>query len=156
MVRAPLLAQLLAVSSITGIPELMSGEGIAFQELAIQLTKQPNRVEIIEAKASGLSVGMTAQGTIQGADDIADLTGTIVPIASVNRLFSAIPLIGDLVTGGGGGLFAFTYRISGPLHNPSVSVNPLSVLAPGFVRNLFHWLPNLTPSGAAPPMSNQQ
>jgi hypothetical protein len=100
-------------------------------------------------------MGLTVQGTIQGPDDTADLTGTIVPINSVNSLFESIPLIGNIVTGRGGGLFAFTYAVTGPLDTPSVTVNPLSVLAPGFVRNLFHWLPSApqsgTPQSGAPP-----
>ena len=53
-------------------------------------------------------------------------------------ILGSIPLIGDILTGGeGGGLFAFTYTIRGSFADPSVSVNPLSVLAPGFLRRLF-------------------
>jgi hypothetical protein len=155
IVRAPLLARLLAVTSVAGIPDLVNGEGIGFQDLSMQVVKQPGRLEIADGRASGRAMGLTVQGTIQGADDTADLKGTIVPINSVNRLFESIPLIGDIVTGKGGGLFAFTYAVKGPLDNPSVSVNPLSVLAPGFVRNLFHWLPSApqsgTPQSGAPP-----
>jgi hypothetical protein len=156
MVRAPLLAKLLAVTSITGIPDLMSAEGIGFTEMSIQLAKTRDRLQITDGRASGTSLGLTAQGTISGPDDTADLTGTIVPVYSVNKLFGQIPVIGELVTGGGGGLFAFTYAVNGPLDNPSISVNPLSVLAPGFLRNLFRSLPNLVPEGEPPPMSNKQ
>ena len=156
-VRVPLLAKLLAVTSITGIPQLVTGEGIAFKELSLQLVKTANHLEVVEGRASGLALGLTAQGTIDGPGDVADLTGTIVPVYQVNRLFEAIPLIGDIVTGGGGGLFAFTYSVKGPLDNPSITVNPLSVLAPGFLRNLFHWLPNATPQpdGDSPTSNNR-
>jgi hypothetical protein len=37
----------------------------------------------------------------------------------------------------GGGLFAASYSVRGPTADPDVSVNPLSVLAPGFLRGLF-------------------
>jgi hypothetical protein len=156
-VRVPLLAKLLAVTSVTGIPELMTGEGIAFKELSIQLVKTPNHLEIVEGRASGLALGLTAQGTLDGPEDVADLTGTIVPVYQVNRLFEAIPVIGEIVTGGGGGLFAFTYSVKGPLDNPSITVNPLSVLAPGFLRNLFYWLPDVTPplEDAPPPLNER-
>jgi hypothetical protein len=156
-VRVPVLAKLLAVASITGIPQLLTGEGIAFKELSVQLVKTTNHLEVLEGRASGLALGLTAQGTIDGPDDVADLTGTIVPVNQINRLFEAIPLIGDIVTGGGGGLFAFTYSVKGPIDNPTITVNPLSVLAPGFLRNLFHWLPTLKPQpGSDAPMSNKQ
>jgi len=70
-----------------------------------------------------------------------------VPIYHSNSVISAIPLIGDILTGGeGGGLFAFTYTIRGSFADPSVSVNPLSVLAPGFLRRLFF---EETPSAAS-------
>ena len=61
-----------------------------------------------------------------------------MPLYGLNSLLSGVPLIGDLLYGGlGGGVFAFTYRLSGPVESPSVSVNPLSVLAPGILRRIF-------------------
>jgi hypothetical protein len=42
------------------------------------------------------------------------------------------------LTGGEGeGLLAVTYHMTGDLGDPEVSVNPLSALAPGFLRGLF-------------------
>ncbi|MGE3622934.1 MAG: hypothetical protein AB7H77_03535 [Bdellovibrionales bacterium] len=56
----------------------------------------------------------------------------------VNRVLGAIPLIGDLRTGGDGqGVLGVTYTIKGPIEKPSVSVNPASLLTPGFLRNIF-------------------
>ena len=154
IVRAPLLAKLLAVTSIAGIPDLLGGDGIGFQDLSMQVVKTPGRIEITDGRASGRAMGLTVQGTIQGSDDVAELTGTIVPINAVNGLFESIPLIGGIVTGRGGGLFAFTYTVKGPLDNPAVSVNPLSVLAPGVVRNLFRWLPSAPQPGVPPPANS--
>jgi hypothetical protein len=37
----------------------------------------------------------------------------------------------------GEGVFALTYGISGPIEEPVITVNPLSALAPGFLRNFF-------------------
>jgi hypothetical protein len=34
-------------------------------------------------------------------------------------------------------VFAATYRASGALGDPQIGVNPLSTLAPGFLRRLF-------------------
>jgi hypothetical protein len=155
IVHAPLLAKLLAVTSITGIPDLMSGDGIGFRDLSMQVTKMPGKLEIADGRASGQALGLTVQGTIEGPAETANLTGTVVPFNSVNSIFEKIPLIGDIVTGGGGGVFAFTYAVKGPIDNPSVSVNPLSVLAPGFLRKLFHGLPTPPRTGAAPTMTGQ-
>ena len=40
----------------------------------------------------------------------------------------------------GEGAFAVTYSVTGPISDPQISVNPLAVLAPGFIRTLFNAL----------------
>ena len=78
------------------------------------------------------------EGLLDVGADRAELQGTIVPVYGLNRLLGIIPLLGDIVTGGEGqGIFSATYRIDGKLSDPNISVNPLAVLAPGFLRNLF-------------------
>ena len=42
-----------------------------------------------------------------------------------------------MLTGGGDGVFAAVYSVDGPLDEPKVSVNPLTVLTPGFTRRIF-------------------
>ncbi len=37
----------------------------------------------------------------------------------------------------GGGVFAMNYSLSGPIDNPTVVANPLSVLTPGILRGMF-------------------
>jgi hypothetical protein len=147
--RAGLFAQLLALISVTGIPNVMSGNGIAFQSFTGDLVRTPARTEITRAQASGLSIGLTAKGSISRPDGKLDLAGLIVPVNSVNRVIGAIPLLGDLLTGGpGGGLFAVSYRLGGTSEDPSITVNPLSALAPGALRTLLEqFVP--TPSGSS-------
>jgi hypothetical protein len=61
-----------------------------------------------------------------------------VPVDTFNKIVAAIPLIGDALTGGSrGGFLGATYSVAGATNDPQVSVNPLSVFAPGFLRNLF-------------------
>jgi hypothetical protein len=52
-----------------------------------------------------------------------------------------------LLGGEGQGLFAANYQVTGSAADPQVSVNPLSALAPGFLRRLFQ--PNF---GLPPPV----
>lgn len=69
-----------------------------------------------------------------------------MPAYSINRVLGAIPLLGFLLTGGEGeGVLGVTYALSGPIDDPQFSVNPLSVLAPGFLRSLFN-----LPAGDSP------
>jgi hypothetical protein len=49
-----------------------------------------------------------------------------------------VPLFGPLLGGGQNeGLFAVNFRLNGQASAPSLSVNPLSAVAPGFLRKLF-------------------
>jgi hypothetical protein len=90
------------------------------------------------ARTAGTSLGLTASGRINTNNETVQVEGVIVPAYVLNSLIGNIPLIGPLITGGqGGGIFAINYAVEGPVAKPTVSVNPLSALAPGFLRNLF-------------------
>jgi hypothetical protein len=71
----------------------------------------------------------------------------------LNTVLGNIQLIGSLLMGGAGeGIFGANFRIAGPIAVPGVSVNPLSALAPGFLRKLFLFAPgNPTVEAASPP-----
>ena len=138
IVGAPVLARLLTVASLTGIVNLLSGEGIGFAHFEAPFRFRDDVIEIGDSRAFGTSIGLTMKGKIDLASDGVDLVGTIVPAYIINNLLGNIPILGQLLTGGkGSGVFAATYRMRGPLDNPEISVNPLSALAPGFLRNLL-------------------
>ncbi len=62
----------------------------------------------------------------------------IVPIAVLSRVLDRIPILGRAITGGEKeGLFATQFLLRGPLDDPRVTINPLTALAPGFLRDLF-------------------
>ena len=71
-------------------------------------------------------------------NDTIDLSGTIIPAYVLNSIVGHLPVIGDILTGGDGeGVFAATYRAQGPLKDAAITVNPLTALAPGILRDLF-------------------
>jgi hypothetical protein len=71
-----------------------------------------------------------------------DITGTLVPIYGLNNLLSAVPLLGDLLNSRKGeGIFGLTYAMKGNLNEPTVNLNPLSVLTPGIFRRIFEYAP---------------
>ncbi|MGF1640584.1 MAG: AsmA-like C-terminal domain-containing protein [Rhodospirillales bacterium] len=139
LINAPGLARVLSIMALTGIRDALRGQGIAFSKLDVPFKWRGDTLEIDNAQASGPSIGVTASGTVDLAAQTFDLRGTVVPFYTVNAVLGRIPILGDLLTGGerGGGIFAALYTMRGPLHDPDVSVNPVSVLAPGFLRNLF-------------------
>ncbi|MBV8535456.1 MAG: AsmA-like C-terminal domain-containing protein, partial [Alphaproteobacteria bacterium] len=155
VVGAPILARVLSVALLTGLVDSLSGNGIGFSQLDADFAYYGPRLEFTKARSAGPAIGVTANGSIDIEGDTIDLSGTIVPANALNSLPSKIPLIGNLLTGGGGGLFAATYKVSGPLGDPKVSVNPLSTLAPGFLRNLFRGLGGTSATDATPESEKQ-
>jgi hypothetical protein len=141
-VNAPVLARLVSAISPTGLAELLSSDGIYFARLESKFDwymRQPGDLYVINGgRTSGSSLGLTFEGQIDKAAGQVDVNGNIVPISMVNDMISAIPIIGTILSGGSeGGVFAATYTIKGPQDDPVVSVNPLSVLAPGIIRRIL-------------------
>lgn len=141
VVKAPVLARLVSLISPTGIPELLSGEGLSFAQLESNFDwqRRPNGdlYSFKNGRTSGSSIGLTFEGTIDKAQNRMNIKGEIVPIAMVNDLISGIPIVGDILTGGGGALIAATYTVKGTPEKAEVSVNPLSALTPGFLRKIL-------------------
>lgn len=150
VVKAPLLARVLSVALLTGIGDALRGEGINFSQLNGDYVFNDQVLEIKDGRASGSAIGITAKGKVDLGKDLIDVAGTLVPAYAVNSLLGRIPLVGDiLVPERGGGLFAANYAVSGPIDDPKVSVNPLSTIAPGFLRGLFGIFdgPSKSPTG---------
>ena len=138
VINAPTLARLLTVATLTGILSELRGKGIRFSRFEMPFTLEENILTIRDAQTSGFSVGVNAEGTVDLESDRVDISGTIVPAYTFNTLIDVIPVLGELLTGGEGeGLFAADYRVGGTTAEPVISVNPLSVLAPTFLRKLF-------------------
>jgi len=148
LVRAPVFARILSLPSFSGLTSMLSGSGIPFSKLSSNFAYSDNRLALENLSAYGGAIGVTANGTLDVSQDRLDLQGTIVPAYALNSIIGNIPLIGSLLLGGEGqGLFAANYRVTGSAADPEVSVNPLSALAPGFLRRLFQ--PNF---GIPPPI----
>jgi hypothetical protein len=94
--------------------------------------------ELIKVRAAGSVFGINVDGTVNLNNGEANVHGLLVPFSLFNRIINAIPLLGDVITGGeGGGVLAAAYTVKGTLNDPDISVNPVSLLTPGFLRNLF-------------------
>jgi hypothetical protein len=137
MVDAPVLARLLTMATITGFVDLMSGDGFQFNKFKMQFTKTEGRLEIDLAKAHGPSIGITGAGHVDFDKNRMNIAGTVIPVNAVNSVLSDIPVLGDILFGEG--MFAVTYGAEGDLDNPQISVNPLSAIAPGFIKGLFEY-----------------
>jgi AsmA-like C-terminal region len=136
---APLLARIFSAGSLDGLANLMNGDGIEFN-YAYGLFDYANGVVTVdEMRATGSSVGITADGYVDiRAGGESDLSGAVAPVYALNSVLGNAPIIGDILIGKKGeGILAFTYRVSGATGDPTVFVNPLSALTPGIFRQLM-------------------
>jgi hypothetical protein len=149
---APIAARLVNAVSPTGFVDLVSGQGLGVDRLSTQMDYAGGRITLRDGRSAG-ALGISFEGTLDMDRDKVALKGTIVPADTFNKIVAAIPVIGDVLTGGSrGGLVGWTYSVSGSTNDPHVSVNPLSVFAPGFLRNLFFLGPE-QPEPKAQPQS---
>jgi hypothetical protein len=132
------LGKLLQAMTLYGLVDVLRGPGIGFTRLLAPFQLEDDVLYLNDARAFSPSLGMTAKGRLDLASDQADVEGTIVPAYFFNSLLGNIPLLGKLFSPeAGGGVFAARYAVRGRIDDPNVSVNPLSALAPGFLRDLF-------------------
>ncbi len=138
LLNAPFFARLFSLASVTGIVDLMTGEGFLFGGAKAKFTKTRGLIEIKKFRSAGPSIGFTAKGKIDLDRQKINLKGTITPAYLLNGLLNDIPLLGDIFSGGAGeGIFSITYAATGNLAEPKISTNPLSAVTPGILRDLF-------------------
>lgn len=135
---APALAKLLQAMTVFGVFEALDQRGLSFASLTAPFVLTREALVLNDARAFSVSLGVTAKGRIDRLRDTIDFEGTIVPAYVFNSLLGRIPVLGRIFSPEqGGGLFAATYRMRGPLADPAVTVNPLAALTPGFLRGIF-------------------
>lgn len=88
----------------------------------------------------GPLVGLTMQGRAYDANNQMRITGTFLPAYGLNSLFADIPIVGALLGNGRDrGLIGVTFLLTGKADKPNITVNPLSVIAPGIFRSIFEF-----------------
>lgn len=127
---APAMAELLNAISVIGLLEQLGGDGIAFTEVDARFRLTPSQVVLSQGSAVGTSMGLSMDGVYDLVNSRFDMQGVISPIYLLN-------VVGRPIARKGEGLFGFNYRLSGSSDNPTVRVNPLSVLTPGILRDIF-------------------
>jgi hypothetical protein len=137
MKRSPLLARVATLASLSGIAQLLQGQGIVFDRFEAGIASRGTTVTLTDAVARGPSANVLIAGTIERAERTASLRGTLVPsFYGVNTAAGRVPVVGRLITGQQReGIQAFDFEVTGPVASPRVSVR-FSSLAPGVLRDL--------------------
>lgn len=135
--NTPILARLLTVASFTGMVNLLTGEGIVFSHFDAPFEYQKGVMSVKDAKAFGSVMGITANGRYYTKYQEFDIKGLIAPAYGLNTFIGSIPLVGSLLSGKDGTVFAANYSITGDIDNPNININPLSALSPNSIKELM-------------------
>lgn len=109
-----------------------------FDILDVDFVEEEQRLTTTKGLLSGDNIGGTYEGVLNRRTKEIDFTGTYVPAYVLNNFFTKIPILGPaLGNGQREGVIGVTFKVEGTLGAPQVTVNPLSALAPGFLRQLF-------------------
>ncbi len=130
----PALTKLLTLASLQGIADLLSGEGIRFNEFEMKFNKDKKLMTIEEIYSLGPSISVLMDGYVQ-EDGLISLRGTLVPATTINKAIGSIPLLGDILVGkkAGEGVFGVSFKIKGYPKDLKTSVNPIKTLTPRFI-----------------------
>ena len=130
----PALAKLLALASLQGIADLLTGEGIRFTDFEMNFTSENKLMRIQELYAIGPAISILLEGYVE-EDNLISLRGTLVPATTINRSISSIPIIGEFLIGDkvGEGVFGVSFKVKGPPKNLETTVNPIKTLTPRFI-----------------------
>jgi hypothetical protein len=139
--NSEILARILSVGSLSGMLNLLTGQGIDFEKIAMNFSHLNGVVDISKGRAESNALGITVEGRVDMSRDKLKLKGAVIPANLFNSFLGKIPIIGQ-IAGGDEGLIAFNYSVSGKMRDPQVSVNPLSGLTPGFLRGIWSGSPS--------------
>ncbi len=139
-----------------GPQQKVDSSAVPFTKLSVAFARAGSRIDLRDGVMWGPQVGATVEGSVDFGQDKVNLGGTFVPAYQVNNLFSKIPVFGMLLGGGKNeGLFAVNYRINGPASAPTLLFNPLSAIAPGFLRKIFGAIDGTNVHSAQPAPGDQ-
>ena len=130
----PALTRILTLASLQGIADILSGEGVGFDELEMNFTNKKNLMEIDELYAIGPAISILMEGYVE-KNKIISLRGTLVPATTINKFVGSIPILGDILVGKktGEGVFGVSFKLKGPPKNIKTTVNPIKTLTPRFI-----------------------
>tara|TARA_B100000989_G_C19525492_1_gene466611 strand:+ start:24 stop:2225 length:2202 start_codon:yes stop_codon:yes gene_type:complete len=132
--EVPALTKLLTLASLQGIADLLSGEGIRFNEFEMKFNKEKGLMTIEEIYSLGPSISVLMEGYVQ-KDELISLRGTLVPATTINKAIGSIPLLGNILVGkkAGEGVFGVSFKIKGYPKDLKTTVNPIKTLTPRFI-----------------------
>jgi AsmA-like C-terminal region/Protein of unknown function len=145
-----------ALDRIAAGPPNVVNNGVQFSRMRAGFTRAPGRMTIREGLVSGPMIGASIDGLMDYANNELHLRGTFVPLHELNSAFGEIPIVGFFLGGKEGLIGSMTYEVVGSPGAPVLRVNPISMVAPGFVRKFLEFPSNLPGDRFPEPWQNSR
>ena len=125
---APGLVKLLSLADFGGMVDALSGEGLSFEKLEINMEKNNKVLNLKELYAIGPSISILMEGYVESKTGLVSLRGTMVPAKTLNKFLSKLPIVGDIIIPKeiGEGLFGISFKMKGTPGKIKTSVNQLN------------------------------
>ena len=85
----PALTKLLTLASLQGIADILTGEGVRFNEFEMIFTNKDDKMTIDEIYSIGPAISILMEGYVQ-KNKLVSLKGTLVPATTINKFVSSI------------------------------------------------------------------
>ncbi len=130
----PVLTKILTLASLQGIADILSGEGISFQEFEMNFKNKGSLMTVDEIYAIGPAISILMDGYVE-KNKLISLRGTLVPATTINKFVGSLPVVGKLLVGSktGEGVFGVSFKIKGSPKKLETTVNPIKTLTPRFI-----------------------
>ena len=130
----PALTKILTLASLQGIADILSGDGVGFDEFEMNFVNEEKLMKIQEVYAIGPALSILIDGYVEN-DELISLRGTLVPATTINKFIGSIPILGDILVGKktGEGVFGVSFKIKGSPKELKTTVNPIKTLTPRFI-----------------------
>ncbi len=141
--EVPALATLLSLASLQGIADIMTGEGLRFDEFEMNYKNNDKLMTIEEIYSIGPAISLLMEGYIE-KNSLISLRGTLVPATTINKAVGKIPILGNILVGKktGEGVFGVSFKIKGPPKKLKTTVNPVKTLTPRFITRTLRKIKN--------------
>jgi hypothetical protein len=129
-------------------------EVFEFQRMKAPFSVGHGQFVLDDSYLRGPLLGASIRGKVDYNARRLSLGGTYVPLQGINAAVCDIPLFGPIVAGFDcQGVFGITYAIQGPMSQPQVLVNPLSMFTPGILRGIMEMT---NPNPQVQPLKEQE
>ena len=147
LVNEPRMRSLVGGRSAEGGPSLKDAvkkdidvSKVRFSRGSANIAKGANSLALDNGILRGELIGLAFRGTAYDQGGNINMSGTFMPAYGLNRIFGEIPLLGQLLGNGEErGLIGITFKLSGKAKTPQLTVNPISLIAPGIFRQIFEF-----------------